>query len=520
MDSVTTEPPYRVGTGYDEIIGTDGRPRPMAEALWHHLTRLGTEALVDRQRAADREIETIGVTFRTSDGDVTVERPWPFDVIPRIVDSAEWQRLRRGLEQRLRALNAFIDDVYHEQRCVRAGVVPADVVIGSPNFRPECMGVDPPGGTWAHICGSDLVRGEDGTFYVLEDNLRVPSGVSYLLENRKVAKHVLPEMFRCYSIEPVDPYVGRLGSVLSSVAPASQQPTIVVLTPGVHNPAYFEHAFLAQQLGVELVEGGDLVVLDDGRVHMRTVGGLEPVDVIYRRVDDAFLDPEVFRRDSLVGVPGLVQAWRDGHVGLVNAPGTGVADDKAVYGYVPAIIRYFLGEDPVLPNVPTWRCGDPEDRRYVLANLDALVVKPANASGGYGIVIGPTAGPAALRMVAERIEQHPPNWVAQPLLALSTMPTLCEGAMAPRHVDLRPFTLLGPEGAYVAAGGLTRVARGEGSLIVNSSQGGGSKDTWVVDRCLGEPSAGAGDGGASDDGAPDPAGPSVGARRVTAADDQ
>jgi len=456
----------------------------VAHALWHHLMSLGPEALAERQRAADREMRTIGVTFRTSEGDASLDRPWPFDVIPRIVDSVEWIRLRQGLTQRLRALNLFIDDVYHAQRCVQAGAVPADVIVGSPNFRPECVGVTPPGGVWAHICGSDLVRGEDGTFYVLEDNLRVPSGVSYLLENRMVTKHVFPELFRSYSIEPVDPYIGRLGGLLSSLAPDVRQPTIVVLTPGVHNPAYFEHAFLAQQLGVELVEGGDLVVLDDDTVHMRTVGGLEKVDVIYRRIDDLFLDPTALRRDSLVGVPGLIRAWRSGGVALVNAPGTGVADDKAVYAFVPEIIRFFLGEEPILPNVPTWRCGDPDDRRFVLANLDALVVKPANESGGYGTVIGPTAGAAALTLVAQRIEQHPPNWVAQPMLSLSTMPTLCDGVVSPRHVDLRPFTLLGPDGAYVAPGGLTRVARQEGSLIVNSSQGGGSKDTWIVDHAV------------------------------------
>jgi uncharacterized circularly permuted ATP-grasp superfamily protein len=480
----TTWPPYTLGTGYDEIVGADGEPRAVAEALWLRLAALGTDALIERQRAADEEIRTIGVTFRTSEGDASVDRPWPFDVIPRIVDSAEWTRLRQGLVQRLRALNLFIDDVYHAQRCIQAGVVPADVIVGSPNFRPECVGVNPPGGVWAHICGSDLVRGEDGTFYVLEDNLRVPSGVSYLLENRMVTKHVFPELFRSYSIEPVDPYVGRLGELLSSLAPAVREPTIVVLTPGIHNPAYFEHAFLAQQLGVELVEGRDLVVLDDDTVHMRTVGGLEQVDVIYRRVDDVFLDPAALRRDSLVGVPGLVRAWRAGTVALVNAPGTGVADDKAVYAFVPEIIRFFLDEEPILPNVPTWRCGDPDDRRFVLANLDALVVKPANESGGYGIVIGPAAGPAALALVAQRIEQHPPNWVAQPMLSLSTMPTLCDGVVCPRHVDLRPFTLFGPDGAYVAPGGLTRVARQAGSLIVNSSQGGGSKDTWIVDRAI------------------------------------
>lgn len=483
----TTWPGYGPGTGYDELIDADGSPRPVADSLWRHLTHWGMDALADRQRAADQEIRTIGVTFRTSEGDASVDRPWPFDVIPRVVEAAEWGRLRSGLLQRLRALNLFIDDVYHAQRCIAAGVVPVDVVIGSPNFRPECMGIDPPGGLWAHICGSDLVRGEDGTFYVLEDNLRIPSGVSYVLENRMVAKHVLPELFRSYSIEPVDPYIGQLGMMLSSLTSDVREPTIAVLTPGVHNAAYFEHAFLAQQLGVELVEGSDLVVLDDDTVHMRTVGGLERVHVIYRRIDDIYLDPECFRRDSVIGVPGLMRAWRSGQVALANAPGAGVADDKAVYSFVPEIIRFFLGEDPILPNVPTWRCGDADDRRFVLANLDALVVKPANESGGYGVVIGPSAGATALALVAQRIEQDPPGWVAQPMLTLSTMPTLCNESVAPRHVDLRPFSVLGPTSSYVTPGGLTRVARKEGSLIVNSSQGGGSKDTWVVREVLSAP---------------------------------
>lgn len=475
---------YQPGPGYDELVEPSGSPRATARGLWRHLTDLGLDGLVERQEAADREIRSIGITFQTYENEVALDRPWPFDVIPRVLGTSEWTRVREGLVQRLRALNLFIDDVYHDQGIVQAGVVPMDLVAGSRNFRPECMGVDPPGGVWAQICGSDLVRGEDGTFYVLEDNLRVPSGVSYLLENRMVAKRVLPELFRSYSIEPVDSYIGKLSTMLSSLVPVPGDPTMVVLTPGVYNAAYFEHAFLAQQLGIELVEGGDLTVLDDDTVYMKTVGGLERVDVIYRRVDESYLDPEVFRRDSLVGVPGLMRAWRAGHVAMVSAPGAGIADDKAVYAYVPEIIRYFLGEEPILPNVPTWRCGDPDDCQFVLANLETLVVKPATESGGHGVVIGPTAGEEALGLVARRIEQFPPNWVAQPVLPLSTMPTLCDGMVSPRHVDLRPFTLLGPSGAFVTSGGLTRVARMAGSLIVNSSQGGGSKDTWIVDASL------------------------------------
>ncbi|HUI03411.1 MAG TPA: circularly permuted type 2 ATP-grasp protein [Acidimicrobiales bacterium] len=477
---------YDPGPGYDELLEPSGRPRPAAAGLWQHLSSLTPDALAARQQAADDEIRRIGVTFHAADGADDRERPWPFDVIPRIIEAAEWARIRKGLVQRLRALNAFIDDVYHDQRSIRDGVVPGEVVTSSPNFRPECIGACPPGGIWAHICGSDLVRGEDGTFYVLEDNLRVPSGVSYLLENRMVAKRVFPELFRTYSVEPVDPYTAELGRALRSLAPHRPDPTVVILTPGVHNAAYCEHAFLAQQLGVELVTGPDLMVCDEG-VFMRTVGGLERVDVIYRRVDDGFLDPEVFRRESLIGVPGLMRAWRAGNVGLVSAPGAGVADDKAVYAFVPDIIRYFLGEDPVLANVPTWRCGDDEDRAYVLDHLEALVIKPATESGGYGVVIGPTAGDAALTHVAQRISQYAPNWVAQPVLSLSTMPTLCDGQVEARHVDLRPFTVLGADNAYVAPGGLTRVARHRGSLIVNSSQGGGSKDTWVVDATIPPP---------------------------------
>ncbi len=400
-------PVYDPGPHFDELIGPDGTPRDLAVALWDHLTELGPEAVRERQQAADREIRAIGITFTVYEGSAGIDRPWPFDVIPRILTAEEWRHIETGLVQRLNALNLFIDDVYHDQRCLELGVVPRELVTDSPNFRPECVGVEPPGGIWAHICGSDLVRDGDGTVYVLEDNLRIPSGMSYLLENRVVAKHVFPELFRHYSIEPVDPYVGRLAALLSSLSPTPGDPTIVVLTPGVHNSAYFEHAFLAQQLGVELVEGGDLVVLDDDCVYVRTIEGLERVDVIYRRVDDLYLDPEVFRPDSLLGVPGLVRAWRAGRVALVNAPGAGVADDKGVYAYVPDIIRHFLDEEPILDNVPTLRCGDAESRRHVLADLEHLVVKPANESGGTGIVIGSQATPDELAAAARRIGEDP-----------------------------------------------------------------------------------------------------------------
>jgi uncharacterized circularly permuted ATP-grasp superfamily protein len=473
-------PSYDPGLFYDELVGPGGQPRPAAAALWRHFAELGPEALAERQEAADREMRAVGVTFTVYEGSAGIDRPWPFDIIPRVIPSDQWRVIETGLVQRLNALNLFIDDVYHDQRSVSSGVVPSELVTGSPNFRRECVGVEPPGGIWAHICGSDLIRDGDGTVFVLEDNLRVPSGVSYLLENRMVAKHVFPELFLHYSIEPVDPYVGRLATMLASLSPVTGDPTIVVLTPGIYNSAYYEHAFLAQQLGVELVEGSDLVVLDDDYVYARTIDGLERVDVIYRRIDDLFLDPEAFNPDSLLGVAGLMRSWRAGHVALVNAPGAGIADDKKVYAYVPDIIRFFLDEEPILATVPTLRCSDEDSRHFVLGNLERLVVKPANESGGYGVMVGTQATEADLTAAAVQIEEAPTRWVAQPVIPLSTAPTLCDGEVAPRHVDLRPFTLLGPEGAYVTRGGLTRVARREGSLVVNSSQGGGSKDTWVV----------------------------------------
>ncbi len=466
----------------DERLAPDGTARRASEVLDDLIDRLGPSGLWERQRAAEAEILTMGITFTVyTDGD-DIDRAWPFDVIPRVIDGAEWDAVETGLLQRLRALNAFIDDIYNEQRIVADGVFPAELLVDSANFRPQCRGVRPPYGVWAHISGSDLVRHSDGRFYVLEDNLRVPSGVSYMLENRAVAKRVFPDLFARQSIRPVDAYADELKRMLTSLAPEGvREPQLAVLTPGVFNSAYFEHSFLAQRLGAELVEGADLVVGDDDCVYMRTIEGLERVHVIYRRIDDLFLDPEVFRADSMIGVPGLMRAWRAGNVGIANAPGSGVADDKVVYAWVPDIIRYYLGEEPLIDNVPTWRCMIPEERRYVLDHLDELVVKPANESGGYGIVIGDRATPEQLATCASAIEADPRNWVAQPILALSTVPTvITEDSVGQRHVDLRPFILSGASG-YVTAGGLTRVALPEGSLVVNSSQGGGSKDTWIVD---------------------------------------
>ncbi|MFV0306294.1 MAG: circularly permuted type 2 ATP-grasp protein, partial [Desertimonas sp.] len=423
----------------------------------------------------------MGITFTVYSDGANIDRAWPFDVIPRVIEATEWRRIERGLVQRLRALNMFIDDLYNDQRIIDEGVFPRDLLEDSTNFRPECRGVTPKFGVWAHISGSDLVRDADGTMYVLEDNLRVPSGVSYVLENRAVAKRAFPEVFARQSIAPVDAYTDELNKLLSSLAPESvSNPSIAVLTPGIFNSAYFEHSFLAQRMGAALVEGGDLLVSDADRVFMRTIDGLEPVDVIYRRIDDLFLDPEVFNPDSMLGVPGLMRAWKSGKVAIANAPGAGVADDKVVYAWVPDIVRFYLGEEPLIANVPTYRCLYDDERAFVLDNLRDLVLKPANESGGYGILIGNRATDTQLREQAAKIEEDPRNWVAQPILNLSTAPTLCGDEVEPRHVDLRPFILTGRT-SYVTAGGLTRVALPKGSLVVNSSQGGGSKDTWIVD---------------------------------------
>lgn len=473
----------------DELLEPDGvTPRPEARGLMAYLNQVGIEELRERQQAAEMDILTMGITFTVYSDGANIDRAWPFDLIPRIISGTEWAQVEKGLSQRLRALNAFIDDIYNDQRIISDGVFPIELLNGSSNFREQCRGVRLPFGVWAHISGSDLVRDEDGQFYVLEDNLRVPSGVSYLLENRAVSKRTFAELFQSYSIRPVDAYTDELNKLLSSLAPQEvPDPRIVVLTPGVFNSAYFEHSFLAQRIGAELVEGADLTVGTDDFVYMRTIEGLERVHVIYRRIDDLFLDPEVFLADSMIGVPGLMRAWKAGNVGIANAPGAGVADDKVVYAWVPDMIRYYLGEEPLLPNVPTYRCMYSEEREYVIDHISELVVKPANESGGYGIVIGNRATPVQLAAAVEAIRADPRNFVAQPILALSTMPTLVDAGLAARHVDLRPFILTG-RNSYVTAGGLTRVALVEGSLVVNSSQGGGSKDTWIVDL---HPSVGA-----------------------------
>jgi uncharacterized circularly permuted ATP-grasp superfamily protein len=476
---------YPSAAHFDELIAPGGTPRPGASALLELLSALGPQELVTRQRAADVAIRSMGITFTVyHEAGGSIDRAWPLDIIPRVIALDEWRRIEAGLQQRAQALNLFIDDIYHQQRIVRDGVFPRAHLADSANFRPQCVGVDPPQGIWAHICGSDLVRGADGTMYVLEDNLRVPSGVSYMLENRQVVKRVFPEVFEAAGILPVDEYPAQLFDMLRALAPAHiEQPEIVVLTPGIYNSAYFEHAYLAQQMGCELVEGGDLAVGDDDHVHMRTIDGWQRVDVIYRRVDDLFLDPEVFSADSALGVPGLMRAWRAGKVALANAPGAGVADDKLVYSFVPAMIRYYLDQDAILPNVPSYLCCDRLQLEHVIANLATLVVKPANESGGYGMLMGPRSSEAERSHFEQLIRANPRNYIAQPVISLSTTPTLVESGLEPRHLDLRPFILSGRR-VQVTMGGLTRVAMRRGSLVVNSSQGGGSKDTWIVDTSV------------------------------------
>ncbi|UYC12661.1 circularly permuted type 2 ATP-grasp protein [Xanthomonas sp. CFBP 8445] len=471
---------YRTAT-FDELIQSDGQPRPAARRVIEYLSSLSGRELSERQLAADVAARVMGITFTVYSDGRNVDRTLPFDLIPRVIPLHEWQRTEAGLKQRMRALNLFIGDIYGAQRIVKDKVFPAMLLEHSVNFRPQCVGIAPALGVWAHVCGSDLVRDADGTLYALEDNLRIPSGVSYMLENRMVAKRVFPELFETSAILPVDDYPAQLYDTLAALSPRpGDQPVIALLTPGIFNSAYFEHAYLAQAMGIELVEGDDLFVADDDCTYMRTVYGPRRVDVIYRRVDDLFLDPEAFRADSVLGVAGLIRSWRAGKVALANAPGAGVADDKVVFAYVPKMIRYYLDEEPILPNVPSYLCHDDKDRQYVLEHLDELVVKPANESGGYGMLIGPRSTTRQREQFRKLILADPRNYMAQPTLGLSTAPIVTEAGPAPRHLDLRPF-ILSREDVYVTTGGLTRVAMEEGSLVVNSSQGGGAKDTWVVD---------------------------------------
>ncbi|MBK6975419.1 MAG: circularly permuted type 2 ATP-grasp protein [Sterolibacteriaceae bacterium] len=469
------------GGFFNEMVDSDGVVRSHYARFAEWLQDTPSERVARKRAEADTLFHRVGITFAVYGEEEGTERLIPFDIVPRILPAAEWNALSAGLRQRVKTLNLFLHDIYHGQEILKAGRVPADHVLKNAQYRPEMQGLDVPNGIYAHVAGVDIVRAGQGEFYVLEDNLRVPSGVSYMLEDRKMMMRLFPELFARYSVAPVEHYPDMLLDSLLSISPKGvADPVVVVLTPGAYNSAYFEHAFLAQQMGVELVEGQDLFVRSDV-VYMRTTQGPRRVDVIYRRVDDDFLDPLVFRKDSKLGVPGLLSAYRSGNVTLCNAIGTGVADDKSIYPYVPEMVRFYLGEEPLLNNVPTYMLRKPDDLKYVQAHLPELVVKEVHGSGGYGMLIGPASSKAQIEDFRKRIEAAPEKYIAQPTLSLSACPTFVESGVAPRHIDLRPFVLSGRE-INMVPGGLTRVALSEGSLVVNSSQGGGTKDTWVLEN--------------------------------------
>jgi uncharacterized circularly permuted ATP-grasp superfamily protein len=468
---------------FDEIRGFPGDTagRPEFAPLTHWLETMPRAELERRQHAAEAMFRQLGITFAVYGDAEADERIIPFDIVPRILTAREWTRLSAGLEQRVFAINAFLDDIYGARRILADKVIPEELALCNPQFRPEVAGAHPPHNIWAHICGIDLVRTGPDDFWVLEDNARTPSGVSYMLEDREAMIRLCPELFQMFRVMPVDSYTDLLHQTMQRAAPVSAggKPVCVILTPGHYNSAYYEHSFLADTIGVELVEPADLEV-DDDRVWMRTITGRVKVDVIYRRIDDDFLDPLFFRPDSLLGVPGLMAAYRAGHVSIINAPGTGVADDKAIYSYMPEIVRYYSGSDPILPNVETWRCREPDALQYTLDNLEKLVVKLVDGSGGYGMLVGPTSSNAEIEKFRAILMAEPHRYIAQPTLALSTVPTLVEQGVAPRHVDFRPYVLTQPDGVKLVPGGLTRVALKEGSLVVNSSQGGGTKDSFIL----------------------------------------
>ncbi len=467
---------YEFSGGFDEMFAAPGVPRPHCEQVVAALDALDHGDIADAQRRAEVAFLNLGITFTVYNESEGVERIFPFDLVPRVIDSREWARIEAGLKQRLLALNAFVQDVYNEGRIIDAGLVPAAAVFESPNYQPACQGFTPPMGAWIHISGIDLVRDSDGTIYVLEDNTRTPSGVSYVLQNRQMSMRALSRIFSTSGIRTVADYANHLHDAIRY---CSGDDPVVVLTPGVFNSAYFEHTFLAKQMGVQLVEGRDLAIRD-GRVVMKTTRGPAPVGAIYRRVDDDFLDPLNFNPGSALGVAGLLDVYRTGKASLINALGTGIADDKSIYPFVPEMIRFYLGEEPIIPNVPTYRAVDEKDREYILAHLSELVTKPTNASGGYGVIIGPTSDDRVLDERRAAIVSDPAGFIGQPLIRLSTSPTIIDGEYVPRRVDLRPFTIFDGREPWVLPGGLTRVALQEGSFIVNSSQGGGSKDTWVM----------------------------------------
>ena len=472
---------YKTDGFYDELFKGDGVAHKSARPLIEQIDRLSRTELKRRQKAAEDILYQSGNTFNVYGDKKGTEKILPFDIIPRMVSAKDWDKLERGIKQRIVALNLFIQDIYNDQKILKDKIIPAEMIFSSSCYLKPCEGLSPPKGVWTHISGTDFVRDADGEFYVLEDNLRCPSGISYVLENRAVLKRILPTAFQTLKVRPVSDYGDHLYRTLKHIAPsAKENPNIIVLTPGIYNSAYFEHAYLAQQMGVPLAQGTDLLV-DDDKVYMRTTGGLQQVDVIYRRIDDEFIDPTVFRKDSLLGIPGIMNAYRKGNVALANAPGTGIADDKAIYAYVPRIIKYYLGEEAISHNVKTYICEDDSERQYVLENLDKLVVKAVNLSGGYGMLIGPKSTKAEQKEFAAKIKEKPREYIAQPTLALSRAPTLIGGGIEGRHVDFRPYSLYGEE-FFTLPGGLTRVALKKGSLVVNSSQGGGSKDTWVLEE--------------------------------------
>ena len=471
---------YRPKKGYDEYFNAADGPRSALKPLVHPLGALGLDHLNRNHAAAGVLLKRLGATFRLNDsGGQVGERILPFDPLPRLIPAGEWEQLERGLAQRLEAIDLFLADVYGPQRIIQDGIIPREDVESSQGWRPVLQGFKPPLDKWCQISGLDLIRDGEGTWRVLEDNLRCPSGVAYFLENRRVMKRMFPSLFSGRVVQPIDRYPSQLLKTLRELAPWTETPRVVLLTPGVLNSAYFEHSYLAQQMGIPLVEGRDLAC-EDGRVWMRTTRGLEAVDVIYRRIDDDFLDPAVFRSDSMLGVRGLMEVYAQGRVGIANAPGTGIADDKLIYAYVPDMVRYYLGEEPVIENVPTYLCSRPKDQAYVLAHLRELVVKAVSEAGGYGMLIGPHASSDEIKLFAAKIQANPRNFIAQPTLELSTVPSLSDGELYPCHVDLRPYILRG-KSSWVTPGGLTRVALKRGSLVVNSSQGGGCKDTWIVE---------------------------------------
>lgn len=468
---------YPLQDHYDEMFDPDGNCRPSYLELREKLNHLSLKKLNQLQYTTYKAQISIGMTFNVYHDSKGIEKILHLDLIPRIISAQDWQVIETGLQQRIRAINLFIDDIYHDQKILRDRIIPSEVILSSRDYLKPCIGLNPPKGIWCHITGSDFVRDRNGKYYVLEDNLRCPSGVSYLLENREIIKQAFPALFTGLRVRPVSEYPGMLLNMLQYLS-LKENPSVVVLTPGIYNSAYFEHSYLAQQMGVELVTGQDLIV-QNKKVYMQSTKGLQPVDVIYRRIDDTFLDPISFNPKSMLGIPGIFEAYKAGNVALANAPGTGVADDKAVYAYIPKIIKYYLDAEPIIDNVPTYLCDNQKDRQYVLENIHELVVKETNAAGGYGMLIGPKATKAEHNKFKKLIKANPRNYIAQPTLSLSTVPTLNEKGIAPRHVDLRPYILYG-DSIGVLPGALTRVALVEGSLVVNSSQGGGSKDTWVL----------------------------------------